>query len=79
MASLEDRVTALENDRTTARREHAALTELLAASILGIHREFELMEQRNARHRADVKEEFSHLKEDVAAILKILNEQFRKS
>ena len=86
MPPIEERVNALENDRTTARREHAALTELLAASEFGIHREFERMEHRVAKIEIDVKdiktemsEEFAHLKEDVSAILKILNEQFRKS
>ena len=76
---LDDRVTVLENDRARARREHAALRELLASSVLGIHRELELIEQRRARHEADVKEEFSHVKVDIAAVLKILNEQYRKS
>ena len=57
----------------------------MAASFLGMHREIESLEERLGQRidrvelRVDgVAADLSHVKEDVAAILKILNEQYRK-
>ena len=41
MPTLEERMIALELDRTISRREHAARTELTVASFLGVRREFD--------------------------------------
>ena len=85
MASIENRVTALEQDRTIARREHAALTGHMAASFLGMHLEIESLEERLGQRidrvelRVDgVAADLAHVREDVAAILKILTGHYRK-
>ena len=79
MASIENRVAMLEADRTIARREYAALTELTAASVLGIHREIEHSEARLTDRIDRLEAKIDHLEHDVSAILKILNDHYRKS
>ena len=83
MATEEARITALENDRRTARREHVALARLTTSSFEGVHNEIDALE---VRLRADMERGFAavhidiaSLKDDMGAVLKILRDHLGKA
>jgi hypothetical protein len=79
MPSNEDRLTALENDRKIARRENAALVELMAASFQGMHSELAAYDVEFGRlnQRFDkMDQRFENLEADVSAILSLLHKKF---
>ena len=80
MATEDERITALENDRRTARREHVALARLMTSSFEGVHNEIDALEVRlrsdMERGFAAVHTDIASLKDDMGAVLKILRDHF---
>ena len=93
MPTLEERVAFLEAADTVTRRQLTELTALTGTSFLNVHHEFDrLHEQTSALNvevagiktemsgmRAEFRGHLEPLENDVAAILKILNDQYRRS
>ena len=82
MPTLEERISSLETADSVTRRQLTELTALMGTSFLNVHHEFDRLYEQNSAIRAEqqvTKSDISHVKADVSAILKILNDQYRKS
>ena len=82
MPTLEERISSLETADSVTRRQLTELTALMGTSFLNVHHEFDRLYEQNSAIRAEqqvTKSDISHVKDDVSAILKILNDQYRKS